>query len=225
MKRIILILLLAAMCLSAHSEGGVAMPVDALLARAGIEADAALREKAEAFVAQRHLTERIIRMMDPALARRYLEYLAADMPISYTALLDEPTALLPKDADYGTLQQLAVLQPEGAATCALLVDFERGRLYFDEAWPVPEDVCRAACATELKEDDAQTLLDILTDAKLEDWSTEYAGDASAGVCVLALRFDDAIVRFTVPALSTAPQIVPDTLAALLNIGAKAANET
>ena len=46
-----------------------------------------------------------------------------------------------------------------------------------------------------------------------------------GVCVLALGFDDAIVRYTVPALSLAPQIVPETLAALLNVGAQAANDT
>lgn len=215
MKFIIIMLLLALLGAPAMQEGEMAVPVDAFLEKAGVEADAALRDKTAAFLAERFITPRIIEMMDPDLARRYAEYLSADLPIAYDALLDAPAMPLPADVDFAALKQLAVLHPEGAAIPSLLVDFERGRVYYDEAWPVPGDVCRAAYAAELTPGTAAELVGILENAGLADWDADYPGDAAAGVNVLALGFDGGVVRYTAAGVSQAPEALLDTLLNLL----------
>ena len=211
--------LLLALLLSAPAmqEGEANMPVDAFIEKAGIEADADLRDRLAAFIEEQGYTARIIGLMDPALARRYAENLAADVPISYEGLLNESPVPLPESLD--GLRELAVLHPEGAATASLLVDFERGLLYYDEARPVPMDVCRATRAAALTPETAGALLDILNRADLHHWDDDYPGDARAGVNVLALRFDTGVTRYTAAALSHAPDEVLETLLALLAVGA------
>lgn len=220
MKFIIIMLLLALLGVPAIQEGEMAVPVDAFLEKAGIEADAALRDKVAAFLADRFITPRIIEMMDENLARRYVEHLSADLPIAYDALLDDPAVPLPEDVDFTALKQLAVLHPEGAVTPSLLVDFERGRLYYDEAWPVPGDVCRAAYAAELTPGTAAKFIGILENAGLAGWDADYPGDAAAGVNVLALGFNGGVVRYTAAGVSQAPEALLDALLALLAEGSE-----
>ena len=214
--------LLLALLLGAPAiqEGEAVMPVEVFIQRAGIEADGALRDKLAAFLSERGYTARIIGLMDPALARRYAENLDLDRPISYAGLLEEPSSPLPEDLS--ALRELAVLHPEGAVTASLLADFERGLVYYDDAWPVPMDVCRAAHAAALTPEAAKTLLDLLDRADLINWNEDYPGDAAAGLNVLALRFDSGVTRYTVAALSQAPDGVLDALLALLSAGAEAA---
>ena len=220
MKIIISMLLLALLGVPALQEGDAAMPVDAFLEKAGVDADDALRDKVEAFLAERFITPRIINMMDEKLARRYVENLSADLPIAYDALLDAPAMPLPEDVDFAEIRQLAVLHPEGATTPSLLVDFERNRVYYDEAWPVPGDVCRAAYAAELTPEAAAGIIGILENAGLADWDADYPGDAAAGVNVLALGFDGGVVRYTAAAVSQAPEAFAGTLLSLLAKGSE-----
>ena len=216
MKQIICALLVAALCLPGLAESGAAA---ALLERAGIEADAGLLARVERFVEERTLSKRIIGLMDPALARRYVEHLASDIPIDYSELLDAEAKPLPGDFDISGLRRLAVQVPGGGSMASLLADFERGLIYYDANWPVAEDVCRAGTAAALTPEIAGRLADILKEAALQDWDADYPGDAAAGVALLALETDAGVTRFTVAGISDAPDIVPLTLQALLDAGA------
>ena len=218
MRLMIGMLLLALLGIPAMSEEAPA--ADVFLERAGVEADAALRDKIDDFLDEKGLTPRIINMMDPELARRYAKHLSAGLPIDYEYLLKGETAPLPEDVDFTTLRQLAVLHPEGAATPSLLADFERGLIYYDSAWPVPTDVCRAGGVAELTDEAAGKLLEVLTAAGLENWDADYPGNPAAGVNLLALGFDSGVVRYTAAALSEAPESQLDALLALLSLGAE-----
>ena len=220
MKWIVALLAALLLCMPAMQEGEAVMPVDAFVERAGIEAGAELREKIDVFLKEKGYTPRIIGLMDPALARRYAQSLEADRPISYEYLLEAPAMALPEDI--GALRTLTVLHPEGAATASLLVDFQRGWVYYDETRPVPPDVCRAAHAAPLADGDALALLDLLDRAGLPGLDYDYPGDAAAGLNVLALGFDEGVTRYTAAAVSQAPGAFLDTLFALLSAGAAAA---
>ena len=199
--------------LPARMEGGAAMPVDAFIERAGIEADAVLRDNIAAFLDENGYSAHIIEAMSPELLRRYAAQLSAGLPISYEGLLTEPAIPLPD----GPIRELMVLHPEGAATASLVVDFERGWLYYDEARNVAVDVCRAGVAVPLTDETSSALRRIIESANLQDWAYDYPGDPMKGVNVLALRCDVGVVRYTAAALSDAPDIVLDTLLDLLSV--------
>jgi len=118
--------------------------VEAFLRRAGIDADAALRARAEAFLAGRGLGASALARVPDGLARAWGRCLAAGLPIDYRELMTAPAMPLPEGADFAGLLRLAAVLPSGAAAQSLVVDFERGVWYADETWPVFEDVCRAA---------------------------------------------------------------------------------
>lgn len=225
MKKWICAWLLAALMAPWLSGEGMAVSaVDAFIERAGIEADGALREAIEALIEERGLNARIIARMDESLIARYAEYLAAGLPISYGELLYGASTPLAEGADFGALRQLAVLHPEGAATQSLLADFERMRLYYDEAWPVPEDVCRAGCAIELTEEMADALRGVLQSADPSEWEQTGSGDAASGLNVLALNLDGKVSRYAVPGVGEAPEAFVDALQALLAEGAAVARD-
>ena len=203
-------------------EGGAGVPVDAFIQRAGIEADAGLRERIEAFLKERHINERILGLMDDALVARYAHHLAAGLPIAYGELLRDPPVPMPDEVDLMALKQLAVLHPQGAAMESLLVDFERGWIYYDESAPVPEDVCRAAHSAVLTDETAAAIRAILSARDLSGWDGVFEGDPALGLNVLVLDFGEGPVRCAVPGVGEPPEGFNDTLLNLLSIGARSA---
>ena len=212
----VLILALLAVPVPPSSRGDGAVPVDAFIEKAGVEADDALRARISEFLEARALTARIVDMMDPALARRYAERLAEGLPIGYPELMAGEGAAVPEDLD--GIRLLAVVHPNGAGVQSLLVDFEHKMLYYDEDRDVTADVCMAAHAVPLTDEAAARFKDILRGAGLDSWDADYPGDASAGVNALALGFDGGTARFTVAAVSQAPDKVLDVFWALLKAG-------
>lgn len=226
MKYLICALLLIALAIPAapaSAKGESALPVDAILEKAGIPADAALRDKVAAFLEEHAISARVVGMMDADLARRYVEHLDQDLPLDYDALLNAEAIPLPEGADFGALRQLVLLHPDGAGAQSLAADFERGLLYYDESAPVVSDVCRAAHAVPLSEADAAVFMDILRASDIAEWDYDYPGDIASGVSILALAFDEGVVRYTVAGISMAPDSLIDTVFALLSAGADCVN--
>ena len=215
MRKLICLLALLIMGMAAFQEEGVDVAVEAFMTRAGVTAEAVPEEKVAAFVESRGLTPRIIGMMDPGLLRRYGEYLAADRPIDYSHLLTGEAIPLSRAGDLSGLRQVAVLRPEGAATASMLSDFEVGMVYYDETRPLPQDVCRAQQAVTLTPELRERLLKILAAADLSGWSQDYEGQVGEGLCLLALYFDEGVVRYTAASLSDAPEAFGETLDELL----------
>lgn len=217
--------LLALTGLPGVPEGGAGVPVEAFIEKAGIEADAGLREKIEAFLTERHINARILGLMDPALVARYARHLEAGLPIDYAELLHGEAASMPGDVDLAALKRLAVLHPQGAAVESLLVDFERSLVYYDASAPVPEDVCRAGYAGALSEADAQAFRAILAARDLSGWDGAFEGDAALGLNVLVMDFGEGPVRCAVPGAGEAPEGFLDALMALLSRAAEMARDT
>lgn len=222
MKLLLCLCLAAMLALPSSAEGSERMPSELFIERAGIEADAGLREKIDAFLKARHINARILGLMDDALVARYAEHLAKDWPISYGELLAEEAAPLPADADLSGIKYLAVLCPQGAAIRSLLADFERGLLYYDEAAPVPEDVCRAAYAGALTPTSAARFQEILKNADPARWPAAAEGDPSVGVSVLAVDLGDGPIRWVAPGAGDVSEDYAEALQALLSVAAEAA---
>ena len=207
-----------ALLLPVASGEGWDVPVDRFIQRAGIEADAALRQRIEAFLREKPVTARSLEAMPEARVRRYAEYLAAGRPISYDALISAEAVPLGAVADVTNIRQLAVLTPAGSATQSMLADFELGYIYYDEDRPVTADVCLASYVGELTEELKARLTDLLDAARLADWPETLPGDAPAGEgpTVVALAFDEGVARYTFDGASTqVPAIMADTALALL----------
>ena len=210
--RFIIVLLALMLALPAASSGeGNDVPVDAFIARTGI--DDALRGKVEDFLRDRGITSRTIGMIDDDRLTRYAKHLANDLPISYDDLLDAPSTPLP---DGTRICRLAVLVPQGAAMESLLIDFDRKLVYYDETYPVPRDVCRAKYAGRLSDGDATKLMDILNTLSLEDETGVIKG-VELGAIRLAVQWDGGVTCLT----GTSEQFIY-TVRALLSAGRAAA---
>ena len=102
--RFIIVLLALMLALPAASSGeGTDVPVDAFIARTGI--DETLRGKVGDFLRDRGITARTIIMIDDGRLSRYAEHLTNDLPVSYDDLLDAPSTPLPEGAQ---IHRLAV---------------------------------------------------------------------------------------------------------------------
>ena len=214
--RFIIVLLAFMLALSAASSGeGTEVPVDAFIARTGI--DEMLREKVECFLRDRGVTARTLDLIDDARLARYAEHLANDLPIAYDGLLDEPSRPMPEGA---AIRQLAVLLPQGAAMESLLVDFERKLIYYDETYPVPRDVCRAECAGTLSDGDGSKLMAILNIMPLEDRTGDIAG-TDFGAIRLAVHWDGGVTRCAAGGAGVSGDFI-DGVRALLDAGRTAA---
>lgn len=196
---------------TASSGEGTDVPVDAFMKRTGI--DDKLREKVEDFLRDRGITARTISMIDEKRLSRYAEHLASDLPIAYDELLDEPSQPLPDGAH---ITRLAVLMPQGAAMESLLADFDNKLIYYDETWPVPRDVCRAACAGPLSDGNGARLMDILKDLLIEGPSGDIRG-MDLGAVRVAVQWDGGVTRWT----GTSEDFI-DGVRALLDAGRRAA---
>lgn len=192
MKRAIILLLALtlALPLRALGEGSDMAVVDAFIERAGIEADEATRDRIDAFLRSRYISAQVLDMIEDARLQRYAEYLANDWPIDYPELLEAPSEPLPGDA---AIRQIAVLQPQGAATESMLADFERGVVYYDPTFPVPEDVCRAEYAGALSEAHAEALRSILSGMTLADWAGRIDG-MELGTVRVAVAWEGGVTR-------------------------------
>ena len=191
MKIMIGLLLALMLALPMTSSGeGAATPADRFIERTGIEADAEMREKIEAFLREQGITAALLERIDDDRLSRYAEHLSADLPIAYPALLEAPSEPLPQGA---AIRQIAVMVPQGAAMESLLVDFERGRVYYDETFPVPEDVCRARCAGPLSDADGAKILALLDGAALDDAPGAIIG-VELGAIRLAIGWDGGVTR-------------------------------
>lgn len=216
MKRAMLLLLTLLLALPTAMGEGSDMPVDAFIARTGIEADAAMRARIGDFLREQSITAPILDMIDDARLARYARHIAEDIPISYGAMLKGPSEPLPGDAP---ILQLALTVPQGAAMESLLIDFERGLAYYDETFPVPEDVCRAQYAGPLSEAAGQALVGLIRSVP-----AEVPGE-SVGVELSAVRLSVAwaggVTRLAVSA-SGASEAFMKSVWALLNAGRAAA---
>ena len=210
--RFIIVLLALMLALPTASSGeGTDVPVDDFIERTGI--DVALRGKVEDFLRDRGITARTLGMIDDARLSRYAEHLINDLPIAYDALLDAPSTPLPEGAQ---IHQIAALIPQGAAMESLLIDFDNKRVYYDETYPVPRDVCRAACAGPLSDGDALRLTEILNTIPFEDGPVDIKG-VELGAVRLAVQWDDGVTRCT----GTSGDFI-DGVRALLDAGRAAA---
>lgn len=217
MKKWLVLPVMLLALLPVSSGEGADMPVDAFIQRAGIEADADLREKIEGFLGERGITAQMLDLMDDARLTRYAEHLSEDLPIAYPELLDGPSRPLP---DGAKILRLAVLVPQGAATQSLLADFERGRIYYDENFPVPTDVCRAQCAAVLSDADGALLLQRLNGLPLGDQTGEITG-TDFGAIRLAVQWDGGVTRCAA-AGDGITEAFSNTIQALLDAGRAAA---
>lgn len=190
MRRALLLLLAIMLAWPGATGEGSTVPVDSFIERAGIEADAGTREKIEDFLKSRYISQRVLDRLDDGMVRKYAQYLAKDIPISYTELTDAPSEPLPEGAGIKTL---AVLRPDGAATECLLIDFERGLVYYDETAPLTDDVCLAKYAGTLTEASTSALLAILGELPLEDQIGEPGG-VEVSALRLCLGWDGGVTR-------------------------------
>ena len=186
---VILLALMLALPLAARGEGAD-VPVETFIQRSGIQADAAMREKIEAFLREKAISAPVLDMIDDALLQSYARHLSEDLPIDYAALLDAPSQPMPEGAK---ILRLAVLQPQGASMESLLADFERGLVYYDENWPVPEDVCRAQYAGTLSDAAGAALLEQLDGMTLEDQCGDIAG-MEFGAIRVAVAWEGGVTR-------------------------------
>lgn len=191
MKKAMALLFMIVLALPVTAAGeGLSVPTDSFIERAGIEADAATRERIESFLAERYISERVLGMIDDGLLAKYARHLAEDLPISYPALTESPSTPMPEGA---SPLQLAVLQPDGAATECLLADFERGVVYYDEAAPLTDDVCLAQYAGRLSASDGEGLVALLGGLTLEDQIGQGAG-VELGAIRLAVAWEGGVTR-------------------------------
>ena len=186
---VILLALMLALPLAARGEGAD-VPVETFIQRSGIQADAAMREKIEAFLREKAISAPVLDMIDDALLQSYARHLSEDLPIDYAALLDAPSQPMPEGAK---ILRLAVLQPQGASMESLLADFERGLVYYDENWPVPEDVCPAQYAGTLSDAASAALLKRLDGMTLEDQCGDIVG-MEFGAIRVAVAWEGGVTR-------------------------------
>ena len=186
---VILLALMLALPLAARGEGAD-VPVETFIQRSGIQADAAMREKIEAFLREKAISAPVLDMIDDALVQSYARHLSEGLPIDYAALLDAPSQPMPEGAK---ILRLAVLQPQGASMESLLADFERGLVYYDENWPVPEDVCRAQYAGTLSDAASAALLKRLDGMTLEDQCGDIVG-MEFGAIRVAVAWEGGVTR-------------------------------
>lgn len=217
MKRVLIWLLTLLLALPFAAVGeGTDVPVEAFIEKTGIEADAATRARIEDFLRSQFITAPMLEMIDVDRLGRYAEYLKADIPISYAALTEAPS----QSRDPGAaLTQLALTVPQGAATESLLVDFERARVYYDETWPVPMDVCRAQYAGPLSEADAAKLKALIDAIPAEAPGAGTGVELSA--VSLCIAWDGGVTRLTA-AGSDASEAFMNSVWALLDAGRAAA---
>ena len=194
------------------------VPVDRFIQRAGIEADAALRQRIEACLREKPVTARSLEAMPEARVRRYAEYLAAGRPISYDEMISAEAVPFGAVGDVTKIRRLAVLVPAGSATQSMLADFDAGYIYYDDDRPVTADVCLASLSGELTEALKARLLDILDAAHPADWPETLLGEAPTGEgpAVVALACDEGVVRYTFDGASAeVPAIMAETALRLL----------
>ncbi len=218
-NRLVMLIVLAlalALAPAARGEGTDAM-VETFIQRTGIEADAAMREKIGTLLQEKYITPQVLDMIDDALLQSYARHLSEGLPIDYAALLDAPSLPMPEGAK---LLQLAVLQPQGAAMESLLADFERGLVYYDENWPVPQDVCRAQCAGTLSDAAAAALLERLGGMTLEDQCGDIAG-VEFGAVRVAVAWEGGVTRCMAAGEGVSEAFLDD-VSALLATGRAAA---
>ena len=153
MRKILLLALLLALPWMAAGEGSDVI-VDAFIERTGIETDAAMREKIDGFLREMGIKPSALRRMSDDRLARYADYLQRDLPISYAWMMEDSPSPLPAGTE---ITQLMVLYPQAGATESALVDFVRGRVYYDETFPVIRDVCQAEWAAPLAGADAARL--------------------------------------------------------------------
>ncbi|MBR0368879.1 MAG: hypothetical protein IJH86_10870 [Clostridia bacterium] len=213
---IILLALVLALPLAARGEGADVL-VESFIQRTGVRADAAMREKIGAFLREKSISAQVLDMIDDALLQSYARHLSEDIPIDYAALLDAPSLPMPEGAK---VLRLAVLQPEGAAMESLLADFERGLVYYDENWPVPEDVCRAQYAGTLSDAAGAALLERLDGMTLEDQCGDIAG-MEFGAIRVAVAWEGGVTRCTAAGEGVSEAFL-DGVCALLETGRAAA---
>ena len=186
---LIVLALALALPLAARGEGADVL-VETFIQRTGIQADAALREKIGTFLREKYITPQVLDMIDDALLQSYARHLSEGLPIDYAALLDDPSQPMPEGAK---VLRLAVLLPQGATMESLLADFERGLVYYDENWPVPQDVCRAQYAGALSDAAAAALLKRLDGMTLEDQCGEITGVEFSAIRV-AVGWEGGVTR-------------------------------
>ena len=216
MRRTLLILLAVLMALPMCARGeGMNVPVEAFIARAGIEADEALKSRIEAFLRERFISAPVLDMMDDARLHAYARHLAEDLPIAYPDLMDGSSEPMPEGA---AIRQAAVLWPQGAAMESLLVDFERGLVYYDETFPVPEDVCRAQFAGMLTDADRERLTGLLLNVPMEGRDGEPGGIELSAIRVAVVWDGGATRRVT----GDADELFLESVRALLDAGRDAA---
>ena len=183
MKKVLILVLAILLALPFGACGeGMDVPVDAFIQRAGIEADAGLREKIADFLQERNITEPILQLIDDGRIARYASHLMDGLPIDYAFMTSEDSQPMPEGAK---IAQMAVLFPQGAAMESLLVDFERALVYYDETFPVTEDVCRAEYAAPLTDADAEKLLALLDGVTMQDQMGEMPGVELSAIRVIA----------------------------------------
>ena len=191
MRKVMIILLALALALPLAARGeGADVLVESFIQRTGVRADAAMREKIGTFLREHYISAQVLDMIDDALLQSYARHLSEGLPIDYAALLDAPSQPMPEGAK---ILRLAVLQPQGASMESLLADFERGLVYYDENWPVPEDVCRAQYAGPLSEAAAEALLKRLDGMTLEDQCGDIAG-MEFGAIRVAVAWEGGVTR-------------------------------
>ena len=191
MKRAIFLLLAILLALPPTAMGeGTDMAADAFIERAGIEADESLRERIETFLRERYISGPVLAMMDDDRVKKYARYLSEDLPIDYEWLLEAESTPMPEGAN---ILQFAVIVPQGAAMESLLADFERGLLYYDPAWPVPEDVCRARYAGALSYSEGAALLGLLEGLPMESQAGAIPGAELSAIRV-AVAWEGGVTR-------------------------------
>lgn len=212
----LLLAIMLALPMMACGEGSDVL-VDAFIERAGIEADDGLRVKIADFMEENYISAPVLEMIDAARLARYAQHLAEDLPISYSDMTEAESAPMPEGAK---ILQLAVMVPQGAAMESALIDFERHLAYYDETFPVPEDVCRAAYGGALSDADAEGLLEILGGMTLEDRVGDLDVVDLNAICVI-VAWDGGVTRCTA-AGEGLPEDFTSSVRALLDAGRAAA---
>lgn len=196
---------------------GSDLPVDAFIERTHIDADDPLRARIEAFLSERYISAQVLENIDDELLSAYARNLEQDLPISYEFLTDEPSHPLPEGAE---IRQLAVLQPDGAAVESLVVDFERGVVYYDGTAQLVPDVCRARYAARLSDADRAAILKILNTITFEDRIGEIAG-MEVGALRLCASWDGGVTRCAAMGMGVS-EVFLGSVRALLDAGRAAA---
>ena len=190
MRTAILLCLALMLALPTVAGEGQAMPVEAFIQRTHIQADDRLRGEIETFLRERAISARVLDMMDDALLERYARNLREGWPTAYPELEEASSSPMPEGA---RITQLAVLQPDGAATECMLADFQRGLVYWDETTPLTQDVCRAECAARLSDADADKLRGLLDGLNFENQIGANEG-VEFGALRVCVAWDGGVTR-------------------------------